>query len=107
MNFIKLYILILIGGFLSSTATAQISPGDLCKAHADLEGVSNCNRCHEIGNKVSRAKCLDCHKEIKANIDAKKGYHASAEVSAKECAVCHNDHHGRNFQIIRFNIKSF
>ena len=88
-------------------ASAQISPGELSKVHADIEGVSNCTKCHGVGNKVTREKCLDCHKVIKANIDAKKGYHASSEVSTKECAVCHNDHHGRNFQIIRFTKKSF
>ena len=86
---------------------AQISPGDLCKAHADLEGISNCTKCHDIGNKVTRAKCLDCHQEIKALISAKKGYHASSEVSKQECSACHNDHHGRNFQIIRLNKKQF
>lgn len=88
-------------------AKAQISPGDLCKGHSDLEGVTNCTKCHEVGNKVTRAKCLDCHKEIKANIAAKKGYHASSEVNGKECFTCHNDHHGRDFQIIRFNKKLF
>ncbi len=87
--------------------TAQISPGELCKVHADLEGVSNCTKCHDAGNKVTLEKCLDCHKVIKANIDSKKGYHASAESLSKECAVCHNEHHGRNFQIIRFDKKSF
>jgi hypothetical protein len=87
--------------------SAQISPGDLSKAHANLEGVSNCTKCHEIGNKVTRAKCLDCHKEIKANIAAGKGYHASAEVAGKECSTCHNEHHGRSFQVIRFNKQSF
>lgn len=89
------------------TASAQISPGDLCKAHAHLEGASNCTQCHEVGNKVTREKCLACHKEIKANIDAGKGYHASDEVKGKNCAACHNDHHGRNFEIIKINKKLF
>ena len=98
-----LTLFILLGQIMS----AQISPGDLSRAHASLEGVSNCTKCHEVGNKVTRKKCLDCHKEIKANIDAKKGYHASAEVAGKECSSCHNEHHGRNFQIIRLDKQKF
>jgi len=92
---------------LGYNVSAQISPGDLSKAHAGLEGISNCTKCHDVGNKVTREKCLACHKEIKANIAAHKGFHASAEVGNKNCAVCHNDHHGRNFQIIRFDKKNF
>ena len=104
-SFYILFVLFLLNGF---NLSAQISPGDLSNAHASLEGVSNCTKCHEVGNnKVSRAKCLDCHKEIKANIQAHKGYHASVEVTGKECAVCHNEHHGKTFQITRFNKKQF
>ncbi|NDP21718.1 MAG: cytochrome C [Paludibacter sp.] len=86
---------------------AQISPGELSNAHSDLDGVSNCTKCHSVGNKVTNEKCLDCHKEIKANIISKKGYHASSEVTSKQCAACHNDHHGRNFQMIRLDKKTF
>ncbi len=106
----KLNILLPILGLfilLGYNVSAQISPGDLSKAHASLEGVSNCTKCHDIGNKVTRAKCLECHKEIKAKILAHKGFHASAEVGNKDCFVCHNEHHGRNFQIIRFDKKTF
>ena len=59
--------------FFSARIIAQISPGDLTKAHADLEGISNCTKCHEIGEKVLSSKCLDCHKEIKALVNAKIG----------------------------------
>ena len=86
---------------------AQLSPGDLSKAHAHLEGVSNCTKCHVLGDKVSNDKCLSCHKELKARVDKRKGYHVSREVKGKECASCHNEHHGRNFQVIRFDEKKF
>jgi len=92
---------------LGFNVSAQISPGDLSKVHAYLEGVSNCTKCHDVGNKVTREKCLFCHNDIRQNIAAKKGYHASADVNGKECVVCHNEHHGRNFQIIRFDKKTF
>lgn len=86
---------------------AQISPGELAKAHAQLEGMLNCTKCHELGDKVSSAKCLDCHKELKTRIDQKKGYHASAQVAGKDCFSCHSDHHGRNFEIVRFDTEKF
>lgn len=86
---------------------AQISPGDLAEPHAHLEGLSNCTLCHTLGDKVSDEKCLDCHKELKERIDQKKGYHSSSDMNGKSCVECHNDHHGRKFQIIRFDQKAF
>ena len=86
---------------------AQISPGDLASPHSKLEGVSNCTKCHDLGKKVSTAKCLDCHKEIKTLIDNKKGYHSSSEVKSKECIHCHKDHHGKNFKMFRFDPNTF
>jgi len=106
----RLKILILLTAsipFWDYTASAQISPGDLCKAHTNLEGVSNCTKCHAVGNKVTREKCLDCHKEINSLIVSKNGFHASKEVVGKDCYVCHNDHHGRTFQIIKFDKTTF
>lgn len=107
MNLYKIFFLTGIFILTGLPANAQISPGELSKAHADLEGASNCTKCHVVGNKVTREKCLECHQEIKDNIAANKGYHASAEVKGKNCATCHNEHHGRNFQLIKFNKKLF
>ncbi|MBT8275188.1 MAG: cytochrome c family protein [Bacteroidia bacterium] len=85
----------------------QISPGDLTTAHSELEGMSNCTLCHDIGKKVSNAKCLDCHKEIRSLINSNQGYHANRNVRNKDCFECHSDHHGRNFDMIRFDENSF
>jgi hypothetical protein len=93
--------------FTAIMAKAQISPGDLSKPHADLEGMMNCTECHVLGGKVSNEKCLTCHQELNTRIDQKKGYHASGEVNNKGCASCHSDHHGRNFEMIRFNEDEF
>lgn len=92
---------------LSGNSFAQISPGDLTTAHSNLEGMSNCIKCHEVGKKVLSAKCLECHKEIKELISLNRGYHSSPEVKSKECYSCHNEHHGRNFKIIRFDTLKF
>jgi len=85
---------------LSSKVMAQISPGELAKVHAHLEGMANCTQCHTLGAKVSNEKCLDCHKEIKARLNESKGFHASTKVKSKECIICHSDHYGRNYDIV-------
>jgi hypothetical protein len=93
--------------FFTIQIFAQISPGELTNAHANLEGMSNCTKCHEIGKKVLSSKCLDCHSEIKQLVSAKRGYHSNPEVKKKECFSCHNEHHGRNFRIINFKEDGF
>lgn len=94
-------ILICRGGY------AQISPGDLSKDHEFLEGISNCTKCHILGNKITGEKCLDCHTEIRERISAGKGYHSSSVVQVKQCIECHSDHHGKNFQLVRMNHSEF
>jgi len=90
-----------------NTVFSQISPGKLTSPHAKLEGMSNCTACHDLGKKVSSEKCLECHKEIKSLIDREKGYHSSIEIKGKECFTCHNEHHGRAFQMIHFDTLKF
>lgn len=86
---------------------AQISPGDLAEAHANLEGMSNCTQCHILGEKVSNEKCLACHTELKIRVEQNKGYHSSPEVKGNDCIKCHSDHHGRDFEMIRFDKETF
>ncbi|MCX6246062.1 MAG: DUF3716 domain-containing protein [Bacteroidetes bacterium] len=100
---VHLFCLLLISG----SALAQLSPGELAAVHSHLEGLSNCTKCHTLGDKVSNEKCLACHTEVKARIDQKRGYHSSAAVKGKACASCHNDHHGTTFQIVRFSKEKF
>lgn len=79
----------------------------MSRVHSNLEGMSNCTKCHELGQKVDSKKCLNCHSEIKELINQNRGYHSSVEVTKKECWDCHSEHHGRNFEIIRFDTKNF
>jgi len=90
-----------------SPVPGQISPGELTRAHSNLEGISNCKKCHDIGKKVSSAKCLECHVEINRLQTTRKGYHNSPEVVGKECFSCHSEHNGRNFSIIHFDSIGF
>lgn len=92
---------------LSLQGFGQISPGPLSTYHTQLEGLSNCTKCHDMGQKVNNSKCLGCHTELKARIDLQKGYHASSAVKGKECIGCHNEHHGLTFQIVKFDQKTF
>jgi hypothetical protein len=86
---------------------AQISPGELSKFHANLEGMVNCTKCHVLGDKVSNEKCLECHQELKSRVNQGKGFHASSAVTGKDCFSCHSEHHGRNFEIVRFDSQQF
>lgn len=96
-----LFLLAVISSF------GQISPGDLTDAHAGLEGMSNCTLCHDIGKKVSNTKCLDCHKEIRSLITNNKGYHSDPSVKSQDCFKCHSEHHGRKFDMVRFDQNNF
>lgn len=102
---ISLFLLLAL--FLAQSLNAQISPGDLAEVHAHLEGNENCTKCHTLGDKVTNDKCLACHSGIDKRIQQNRGYHASYQVKGKDCYVCHNDHHGRNFDIIRFDPDTF
>lgn len=87
---------------LALQAHAQLSPGKLAKAHANLEGISNCTKCHELAKAIDGARCLDCHSTLAARIKAKKGFHSQKKVQDKSCIACHSDHHGRDFKMIRW-----
>ncbi len=99
--------LILVILMNSLGASAQISPGDLAKVHAHLEGMANCTLCHTLGAKVSNERCLDCHKEIKTRLDENKGFHASVKLKGKNCIICHSDHYGRNYDIVHLLKEKF
>lgn len=86
-------------------SAGQISPGDLSAAHAHLEGMAGCTQCHTIGKALSNENCLNCHPEIGIRIREKRGLHAS--FGQKECVDCHKEHHGRSFDLIRFDRNAF
>ena len=91
----------------SVSVFAQLSPGKLTKAHSNLEGLSNCTNCHILGKGVDEVKCLDCHKEIKRNLQQNSGFHSTEKVKEQKCWNCHSEHHGRKFRIVNFNKDNF
>jgi len=99
--------IILISILFLTNVKGQISPGDLTSAHAELEGIRNCTQCHDLGHKVTNTKCLACHEEIQDLTDQNRGFHASIEVKDKDCVECHSEHHGRKFDMSRFDEDNF
>lgn len=82
-------------------ARAQVfSPGELATPHEKLEGLRNCTKCHEAGQKLANVLCIDCHREVGATITAKRGLHGRASVSEKSCASCHHEHLGREHELV-------
>ncbi len=86
-------------------SAAQISPGELSRPHAMLEGISNCTACHALGEAVKNDKCLDCHTELGTRITARRGFHG--KLGSSPCVECHKEHHGRGFALVRFNTEEF
>ncbi len=84
---------------------SQFSPGDLSRAHQNLEGTSNCTQCHEVGNEISGKKCLACHSEIKSQLDKKSGFHFVN--SSEQCISCHKEHLGKDSHTFSFDEKTF
>lgn len=87
---------------MALSARAQLSPGKLATAHSNLEGISNCTKCHELAKAIDGGRCLECHSTLAARIKARKGFHSQKKVQDKSCIACHSDHHGRDFKMVRW-----
>jgi hypothetical protein len=85
-----------------SSASGQISPGELTERHAHLEGISRCGRCH-AGDASSDDKCLECHRAVRARIEEKRGLHGRMPATGRDgraCGACHAEHNGRAYELI-------
>ncbi len=81
-----------------------LAPGPLIIGHDKLEH-KDCLDCHQPAGGIPNIKCLDCHKEIRRDFDAKVRFHGL--MSNKSCIDCHKDHKGRNFDSALVNQKTF
>jgi hypothetical protein len=89
----------LAGGALAAgRAAAQLSPGPLAAAHAELEGTANCLRCHSSERGVDPERCLACHALLGERIGVGRGLHARADHA--DCKSCHIEHHGLEFELV-------
>lgn len=82
---------------IGTPAGAQLSPGPLARPHEELEGSTQCLRCHD-GKGVAAAKCLTCHTLLGERVKAGRGLHARAEY--RDCKRCHIEHQGRAFELV-------
>jgi hypothetical protein len=82
----------------AAAAAAQISPGPLVQAHADLDGSRDCLSCHASGQGVDPARCLSCHAILGQRVAASQGLHAQQGYA--DCRLCHIDHQGRDYDLV-------
>ena len=91
----------------SASIEKLIMPGPVSKAHAKLE--SNCSGCHDRADRDRQtALCLDCHKEVAADIRTKTRYHGRMPAAATgQCRGCHSEHQGRDADINKLSEPGF
>jgi hypothetical protein len=84
-----------------------VTPGPLVESHAKAE--KECSKCHESFSSHSQPQlCLDCHKEIVKDREAKLGYHGKQPDALNEqCRHCHSDHKGRDADIMQLDRERF
>jgi hypothetical protein len=101
----KVRIVMMLAIGVVQVSLAQFSPGELSRAHRQLEGMNNCLQCHETGKEISGKKCLTCHTEIKNALERKRGYHFN--VSSQACVACHKEHLGVDAPTTVFDRNTF
>lgn len=96
------YLVVLLVLLVGHAAHAQLlSPGPLAQAHANIDGDDDCSKCHESGKQVVAKLCLDCHKDLGAEIAVGRGLHGR-QYKGKPCEECHVDHLGRGAKLTRW-----
>ena len=101
--------LLLLTGLLTAPswdlrAGEVASPGVLARAHAELEGISQCGQCHGWLGRTPDADCLACHEDVGRRVDAALGVHGGFQ---GDCAGCHPDHHGLEADLMGLDREGF
>ena len=84
-----------------------LMPGKLSDAHAKYE--EDCSNCHDRTDRSRQTPlCLACHKEVAADIGARRGFHGRlAGIESAQCKACHSEHLGRAGDIIKLSREQF
>lgn len=81
-----------------------IMPGKVIAGHAKAE--SECRNCHIRFDRAAQPRlCLDCHKEVAADVRASAGFHG--RLRERDCRQCHTDHRGREARIVLLDETKF
>ena len=92
-------------GAYAQSLGSFLSPGPLAEPHAEMDTLGGCLQCHEPGQKgVSEALCMDCHDNVRNQVNTGTGFHASR---GEDCASCHDDHQGTDFPMVTFEKETF
>ncbi len=91
----------------ASWVESLVMPGEVAAKHAKIE--HECTKCHAPLDKVAQEKlCLDCHKEVAADLLEKRGFHGqSPDVSGRPCKTCHAEHKGRTADLVHLDRDKF
>jgi len=101
---LALVVFAIVSASAAGATQVTIAPGPLAKAHAALQGVTNCSKCHEVGQELSHALCLTCHKSIAERIAKRKGVHRAV---TGNCQSCHAEHKGADADLRRIDTRTF
>src|ERR1044072_1491338 len=85
-----------------------LSPGKLATPHAKSE--ESCSNCHDRSNRARQPQlCLACHKDIAADVGARRGFHGRLQGASATlaCHACHSEHLGRDADIVKFSRDQF
>jgi hypothetical protein len=72
--------------------------------HAGFE--KQCSYCHDPLKTNLATKCLECHTDVSEQITSKQGVHTQF-TNINECAQCHPEHRGRNFDPTKASFRLF
>lgn len=81
------------------------SPGGLHPTHArivELKGSKGCAVCHGDETRSMADACIECHGEIRGQIDHGSGFHGAMDsrVAPDSCQVCHLEHSGGVIELV-------
>jgi hypothetical protein len=91
----------------ATSVETLLMPGKVSRAHEKLE--ETCSNCHDRSNKLPQsALCLDCHKDIAADVREHARFHGRMPSGGSgECRACHTEHKGRDADIVQLDTGQF